>query len=136
METYKCEICGKEFTNRRWNTLVCSDECFTDYYWLKRVKDKENKNQVIINQTMYYIGREDACGDRGFDGAVFYIHFFDGRNIRTTNLWTNDKIPEKYREELPDNARWMTDEEIEKYDEEHSRTSARSISLGFLFPLE
>lgn len=120
METYKCKICGKEFTNRRWTTLVCSDECFEDNYWLERVNDIKNKNRVIIDNSVYYIADENACGSRGFDGAIFYIHFFDGREVRTTNLWSNGQIPEKYLKQLPDNARWMTKEEREEYDKEHS----------------
>ena len=130
-----CRVCGKEITNKRWYTPICSDKCFTKDFWNQKVARKKDPNQVVINGQVYYIANENAAGERGFGGAVHYIKFFDGREVRTTNLWANGEMPEEYREKLPDNANWMTKEEREKYDKEHSRADTRSISLGLLFPL-
>lgn len=131
-----CRVCGKEITNNRWCIPICSDECFTKDFWNQKVARKKDKHQVVINGWVYYIADENAAGSRGFDGAVHYIKFFDGREVRTTNLWSNGEMPEEYRKKLPDNANWMTKEEVKKYDKEHPRADTRDVSLGFLFPLQ
>lgn len=110
MET--CEICGKELTNKRWTTPVCSSECFEKHFWNSKVARKKDKRQVVINHKVYYIANENIIGERGFDGAVFYIGFFDGRKVKTTNLWCNGEMPEAYYSKLPDNARFLTREEF------------------------
>ena len=111
----KCEICGQEITNQRWSINVCSNECFHKHYWLKRVNRKNEKTQVVIDGYVYQIGREDSCGYRGFDGRPFAIEFFDGRKVVTTNLWANDKVPDEFRDQLPDNAKWGPQEMIDEY---------------------
>lgn len=115
MENEKCRVCGKEITNHRWCVPICSDECFTKDFWdqkLERYK-KGDKNIVVCVHHVYYIAEENASGDRGFDGAVRYIKFFDGRLVRTTNLWYNGKMPEEYYDKMPDNATWSNWKEWE-----------------------
>lgn len=116
MET--CRVCGKEITNKKWCIPICSNECFTKDFWNQKVARKKDKNQVVINGRVYYIADENALGDRGFDGAVHYIKFFDGRIVRTTNLWANGEMPEEYKKKLPDNAEWTTQEEYDKHENE------------------
>jgi hypothetical protein len=41
---------------------------------------------------------------RGFGGDPFEIKFHDGRVVKTTNLWCQGAIPERFRDRLPDNA--------------------------------
>lgn len=101
-----CKICGKEFSKQRWHEPICSDECFTDNYWLERVNNKASKSQVVINGYMFQIGSGLMGGSKGFDGAKFVILFNDGRKVITDNLWSNGEIPEKFRAQLPDNAKW------------------------------
>lgn len=103
----KCEVCGKEIEKSKYySCCVCSTECFTKAYWLDRIKHKNSKTQVVINGIVYQIEREDAVGMRGFDGSKYTIEFFDGRKVTTTNLWANGRIPDEFRNKLPDNARW------------------------------
>ena len=111
----KCVICGKEIEKSIYtNDIICSSKCFTKHYWLERVNNISSPNQVVINGCMYQIDREDACSAfRGFDGEVFFIEFNDGRIVKTTNLWSNGKIPEEFRDRLKDNAHWLTKEEYE-----------------------
>lgn len=116
----KCMICGKEITTKKYIENICSSECFEKQYWNQRVKRVNEPTQVVINGYVYQIEREDACGSRGFDGAVHYIKFFNGRIIRTTNLWSNGLIPEEFREKLPNNATWSNYKEYEKYEKKHS----------------
>lgn len=102
----KCEICGKEIEKSAYsNAILCSSDCHTDHYWLERVNNQHSPTQVVINGNMYQIVSEDSCF-KGFDGRRFFIEFFDGRKVTTTNLWSNGTIPDKYRGRIPDNARW------------------------------
>lgn len=118
MEKEICRVCGKEVINHRWTIPICSDECFTKDFWNQIVARNNDKHQVVINHKVYYIANENAIGERGFDGATYYIKFFDGRIVKTTNLWANGEMPEEYYELLPDNAKWTTKEEYEAYENE------------------
>ena len=109
-----CEICGQQIEKSMFsNAVLCSAKCHTAHYWLERVKNKDSKTQVVIGDTMYQIEPEDDIGAfRGYDGALFYVKFYDGRLVRTTNLWFNGKIPEAFRSLLPPNAELMSRKKI------------------------
>jgi len=77
-------------------------------------KETLDETAVIINGRCYHIGDEDSKSYfRGFGGALFIIEFFDGRVVRTTNLWENGVIPPRYR--VPDNARFRKLEYPSRY---------------------
>lgn len=111
----KCVICGKEIERSSYsNDTLCSSECFTKHYWLERVNRKDVKTQVVVNHNVYQIADENSSSSfRGFDGRPFYIEFFDGRKVRTTNLWSNGEIPDEFKDKLPDNAKFITKDEYE-----------------------
>lgn len=102
----ECEICGKQIEKSQYyNNVICSSECFTKHYWLERVKNKDSKRQVVAKGVVYQISDENSISSfRGFDGAKFVIHFFDGRKVFTSNLWHNGTVPDEFRDQLPDNA--------------------------------
>ena len=107
----KCEVCGKE-VDRLMYTDTCSEECFTIKYWRDRINNQSSKTQVVVDHKVFQIADENSnSGFRGFDGRRFFIEFFDGRKVETTNLWYNGVIPEDMRKDLPDNARFLTYEE-------------------------
>lgn len=105
----KCEVCGKEIERSSYSdSVLCSSECFHDHYWMQRVNRQDVPTQVVVNGCVYQIGDENSSSSfRGFDGRKFEIEFFDGRRVVTTNLWYNGEIPEKFRELLPDNAKFI-----------------------------
>ena len=102
----ECEICGKQIEKSQYyDNVICSSECFTKHYWLERVKNKDSKRQVVAKGVVYQIENEnDRSSSRGFAGAKFVIHFFDGRKVFTSNLWHNGTVPDEFRDQLPDNA--------------------------------
>lgn len=104
----ECIICGKEIEKSKYmNTIVCSDSCFTTNFWLERVKNKNDKNQVVIGREVYQIEDEDSKSPfRGYNGMKFKIKFPKGRRVTTTNLWSNGTIPLAFKELLPDNAKF------------------------------
>lgn len=118
----KCDICGKQIDKSVYSDAnLCSSECFHKAYWLERVKNVKSPTQLVIRGDMYQIAREDDASDfRGFGGFPHYIKFFDGRVVKTTNLWANGKVPEEYRDKLPDNAEFISQDEYEKLKEKQN----------------
>lgn len=102
----KCIICGKEIENSCYmNAILCSEKCFYKNYWNEIIKEKEQ--HVIINGVCYMIGNSlpfncDDCA--GYGGRTFYIKYFDGKIIKTNNLWLNGDVPKEYRDILKDEA--------------------------------
>lgn len=76
-------------------------------YWIEMLK-KDFKRPphtvAIIDGHHYVIGPENADGMRGFGGDKFIIHFKDGKEVITTNLWYQGEIPEEYKQLFYDNA--------------------------------
>lgn len=110
----ECEICGKQIKKSNYyNNVICSSQCFEAFYWLERVKNKDSKKQVVIDNIVYQIEPEYPLGGfRGFDGKKFVIEFFDGRKVFTSNLWHNGTIPVAFRTLLPNNAKFS---DVRKY---------------------
>lgn len=108
----KCIICDKEIEKSSYShKIICSRECFHIDFWNDNVAIKDDLKVVRIKGEQYYIGKEDSRSPfRGFGGRKNIIKFFDGREVNTTNLWFNGKIPEDYKELLPDNAEFVREE--------------------------
>ena len=104
----KCIICGKEIKESKYtNDILCSHKCFVKNFWNKIISEKDK--HVIINGVCYTIGEPIPSYHSqfaGFGGRVFYIKYFDGRIVRTNNLWFNGDIPQEYREVLKDEAKF------------------------------
>lgn len=110
-EKMNCVICGKQIEKSKYmNKNLCSSECFHIDFWNEQVENKNDSRIVRINGEQFHIGNENSNTPfRGFSGAKHKIKFFDGREITTTNLWFNGKIPKEYKELLPDNAKFIRD---------------------------
>lgn len=78
----------------------------------KEVKEiaETDKNRVIIDGTSYH-ARPDAPDDsfQGFGGRLFRIIRDDDPNniIVTKNLWCQGDIPEIWKKEIPNNAKFL-----------------------------
>src|SRR5690349_4958169 len=59
------------------------------------------KGFAIVGGRFYSIGDEKA-ERKGFYGRLHCIKFFDGRLLKSTNLWNGSPIPEESRPLLPD----------------------------------
>jgi hypothetical protein len=83
--------------------------------------ETEAKGWVVINSlrggaagggTRMRVGLDKREPDdwKGFGGRKFIILFEDGRKVITTNLWSQGEIPKSFREDLPNNAKFIEDE--------------------------
>jgi len=112
-ETIVCKVCGEteRLTYGTHNERLKSERlCFTCEFWLRYVwNDPTEPRALVINGGHFMIGDEERRhpGEmRGFAGRKFLIEKFTGEQIVTTNLWYQGKIPQHFRERLPDNARF------------------------------
>lgn len=105
----KCKICGKVFNEKHYMKPyedICSGECFTKQFWKEIIAEKDK--HTIINGECYAIGDEkDKSYFRGYAGRKFKIQKDDNTVIETTNLWYQGVIPEEFRNELKDNAKFI-----------------------------
>lgn len=103
----KCIECA-ETVEFRWVEEVNEDlrrrqMCFLDAFWAKQL---EQPGGVVTESFSHYrIGAEDARGFRGFDGRRFFVEFFDGSEVETTNLWGQATVPERWRDRFVPNAK-------------------------------
>lgn len=111
----KCRICGEEFNSSYYykDTEKAMNEhqmCFGCNFWREKVEQDAQQpphKVAIINGVHYYIDDENIVGEfRGFGGDKFVIHFNDGTEVTTTNLWCQGDIPPQWRDKFPDNAKF------------------------------
>jgi hypothetical protein len=78
-------------------------DTFETSFWQEKAKSKDA--YFIIEGFCYKIGeREDV---KGYNGREFIIKKNDGQVIRTDNLFCQGKIPESFRELMPDSAKFL-----------------------------
>ena len=109
-----CRVCGKEITKIRYKKPhdICSNECYITNLWNDRAneyKNGNNDNCIIIEGVMYADGNKNNLPDDmlGFSGRNYKIQMNDKRIVRTNSLWCVGIIPESYRIELSDNAKFI-----------------------------
>lgn len=80
--------------------------CFSCAFWMEKV-DLDKQGISIRVKGKHYIVGKDFSYSKGFGGKHWKIKFHDGREIETNNLWFQGVIPERFRNRLPDNARFV-----------------------------
>lgn len=111
----RCEVCGKEIEKSQYfGNILCSGECFTINFWRRIIAEKDK--HIVINGVCYCdVGNVDnplMNQTLGHAGRRFWIRFKDGSTLTTNNLWYQGKIPDEFRDELPDTAEFYTPEHI------------------------
>lgn len=114
--TDRCRECDS-LINTAWmeptrSRLIAERLCFSCDHWLQRIARGDSPLSAVIEGRTYTINpkESDPPSCRGFGGAMFTIAFFDGREVVTRNLWTGGDIPARFRERLPDNARFKKEQ--------------------------
>lgn len=82
---------------------------FIRKFWLDLVDKRFRLDHVRIDGEHYVICNEfpPAGSFRGHSGRKFTIRFNDGREVTTTNLWAQGTVPAEFKDDLPDNARFI-----------------------------
>lgn len=112
----QCVECGEAqeacYGNGIGDNMVKRSLCFACLFWIEYIECQHEPDQVIIAGKHYVIGEENQQGNRrwrGYGGSPWMVRFHDGRSIRSTNLWFQGEIPERFRERMPDNAEFWRD---------------------------
>lgn len=69
--------------------------------------------RVVIEGVHYTLGKNGTKPGpyNGYAGRRFAIEFLDGRQVITHDLWYQGPIPPVFRDRLPDNARWGSNDQ-------------------------
>ena len=107
MAKYNCCKCGNSVDSSKYvnyREMESRHLCLHCNFWQNHV-DNDATVIVIANGEHYIIGDENSTDYfRGFGGAKVTIKFNDGRVVKSSNLWYQGDIPERFRNEMPDNA--------------------------------
>ena len=116
---FRCMECNKKERASKWRNgkeLYDKKLCLNCDFWYKRIDlcNRENNHSiVVIDRHAYFIGEENPdIMMRGFGGAKFHIRFHDGHEVKSTNLWHNGEIDDRFLDRLPDNAVFLKDKQL------------------------
>lgn len=113
MAKYNCCKCGEVVdTSKYWEEVASEMRerqlCHFCNFWKNHIENDATVNKdvfVIADGKHYIIGDENSTDYfRGLGGAKVTIKFKDGRVVKSSNLWCQGNIPERFRNEMPDNA--------------------------------
>ena len=81
--------------------------CFECGYWRERLT---KPNDTVIEGRIYSVGdvaKPPNNPHAGMAGRRFDIEYFDGRRVTTHDLWAGSDVPERYKAQIPDTARFL-----------------------------
>ena len=115
---FTCSACGKSAENTysepSYSRMLMRGMCFTCDFWTEKAKElRQNIGRVtIIDGATYFPGSGTSGPHRGMAGRRFDIEYikpseFAGRRITCEDLWSGGVIPEIFRGDLPDTARFI-----------------------------
>jgi hypothetical protein len=113
---HDCKVCGEYEANRYMDTcaerLKKDQHCFNCDFWLEKVRWREQPTHpahlqaAVVNGTHYLVHPKvtNPGWGCGFGGQLFTVRWHDGRTAESNNVWCQGRIPDRWRERLPDNA--------------------------------
>jgi len=110
-----CSCCGELFTTNYCeptkSELMAQKICFHCHFWKGYVREKDNPKFARIKGTHYCVEKSANVGRdvrwNGFGGTKFTVRWMDGRQESTNNLWCQGDIPDRFKNDLPDNAEFI-----------------------------
>ena len=87
--------------------------CFSCNFWTEYLDKQNRPNHVIVASAYddkahdhFVIGPEtnSTIAMKGHGGRKFIIRFKDGREVTTTNLWSQGTIPDRFKDRFKVNA--------------------------------
>jgi len=110
---YICEFCGREYSRTCEDDAYIGKNCFDCSFWIKKINlpEEDEARRVIVDDQHYRLGLDNSVPFRGFGGRKFKVLFHDGRVVKTSCLWHQGEVPERFRSWLQDNAVFVQAEE-------------------------
>ncbi len=110
--TKTCAICGSDYResyskSAELDRMVREGICFNCAYWENRAAKPLPFAKTVIDGCIYHPGKRTSGEFRGCAGRRFDIEYFDGKRVTTFDLWVTGGIPARYRDRMPDTARFL-----------------------------
>lgn len=119
-DAFTCRECG-ELEAANWlepkrSRLLEMQLCFMCEFWTEKIAWREagdltDGNPVARIDGTHYVLHPFQPNPRyahclGFGGRSMTAVFHDGRAVTSNDVWYQGKIPDRFRDRLPDNAQW------------------------------
>ena len=111
LSTKPCAHCGEENYSLSYmdscaekKRMVADGFCFMCAFWAIQ---SEQNHKTVIDGRIYTPGTGSGGRFAGMAGRRFDIEYFDGTKITTHDLWAGGCVPDEYREQIPDTARFV-----------------------------
>lgn len=109
----QCSICKVEYDPNEFdlrNPLpkLMRDRglCFNCAFWTNKIESPDS-NREIVNGEHYVFSKNTSQYFQGSGGRPFYAIHNDGSLIFSNSVWYQGVIPERFREKLPDTAKFV-----------------------------
>lgn len=114
-EKVRCSNCNKLYKSKVGvdcypppdDYSMCSDCNF----WSERAAYANDTHSIRVDGEHYWIGDADPTTPdhcKGHGGALFSIGRANGEVVPCSNLWSQGTIPVRFRDVLPDNAKFLS----------------------------
>lgn len=110
-----CSCCGAPmeidtFDQRASLTIFMRKRqlCFTCAFWKDKIENPHPDREIINGS--HYVFHKSLSEHRhfqGFGGTTMYILKNDGTVKRSNNVWFQGNIPDRFRQQLPDTAKFI-----------------------------
>lgn len=104
-----CTKCGNIFSKATYGFKE-DGLCFTCQIWNDVKKDIDNPKRIIVRGEAYWDKGNSAEQSkyRGHGGRVFHYKRFNSDDvISTNNLWHSGEVPNAWKDDIPDNAKFI-----------------------------
>lgn len=106
-----CKICGSKYDpshSYEGPKLIKRQLCFSCDFWREMLEEDAKRpphTWCVVDGTHYVIEPDEPEATfQGFGGAEFHIHFKDGHEVITHNLWCQGEPGEHWKDKFPNNA--------------------------------
>ncbi len=105
----KCnQLVSNQYRGNIGDIMQTKQVCFHCAFWLEKMEPTTTGKRIVIDGSMYFIPNK-SIGVKGCSGRKFKIQT-ETEIIETNDLWVNGEIPEDFKENFPDNAKFIVDE--------------------------
>lgn len=107
-EVHQIVVCRPPAVRRSPTVHVQVSYHSSEPYWESQIASDPDR-RVVVDGVHYRLGKNggEPSPHNGMGGARYVVEFFDGRRVVTHDLWYQGPIPPKFRDHLPDNARFV-----------------------------
>lgn len=120
-QVFNCSWCSEPVQSTSYSApygprMEAEKLCFICVHWDIESNRTDDYRRIIINGYCYGVGEKEPSRNSkgriqgemwGFGGRRFDIELFTGQRFTTHNLWGGGQIPERFRDKMPDNARFL-----------------------------